>query len=171
MLKTFLTSALLITSISAHSSIVLQSGESFSSSFNLTDDGEAFKITDFYWDAGILLNFSDTSADVTFTAYEDTAGTQQVFSGSLFEPQSGLRTYLGSPMTLFSDLDGRFTITNNGTGDIEVIDIIISNFAGNTLPSNIATATITPSAVPVPAAVWLFGSGLIGLLGISRRKH
>ncbi len=27
------------------------------------------------------------------------------------------------------------------------------------------------SAVPVPAAVWLFGSGLIGLLGLARRKH
>ena len=26
------------------------------------------------------------------------------------------------------------------------------------------------SAVPVPAAVWLFGSGLLGLIGISRRK-
>lgn len=28
----------------------------------------------------------------------------------------------------------------------------------------------TPSAVPVPAAVWLFGSGLLGLVGIARRK-
>lgn len=27
------------------------------------------------------------------------------------------------------------------------------------------------SAVPVPAAVWLFGSGLIGLVGIARRKR
>lgn len=27
-----------------------------------------------------------------------------------------------------------------------------------------------PSAVPVPAAVWLFGSGLLGLIGIARRK-
>ena len=27
------------------------------------------------------------------------------------------------------------------------------------------------SAVPVPAAVWLFGSGLIGLLGLARRKR
>ena len=26
------------------------------------------------------------------------------------------------------------------------------------------------SAVPVPAAVWLFGSGLIGLIGVARRK-
>jgi len=27
------------------------------------------------------------------------------------------------------------------------------------------------SAVPLPAAVWLFGGGLIGLLGVARRKH
>jgi hypothetical protein len=27
-----------------------------------------------------------------------------------------------------------------------------------------------PSAVPIPAAAWLFGSALIGLLGIARRK-
>lgn len=32
------------------------------------------------------------------------------------------------------------------------------------------TYTNAPSAVPVPAAVWLFGSGLIGLAGIARRK-
>ena len=29
---------------------------------------------------------------------------------------------------------------------------------------------ISTSAVPVPAAVWLFGSGLIGLIGVARRK-
>jgi hypothetical protein len=26
------------------------------------------------------------------------------------------------------------------------------------------------SPVPIPAAVWLFGSGLLGLIGIARRK-
>ena len=30
--------------------------------------------------------------------------------------------------------------------------------------------TADVAAVPVPAAVWLFGSGLIGLVGIARRK-
>lgn len=30
---------------------------------------------------------------------------------------------------------------------------------------------ITPSAVPVPAAVWLLGSGLLGLVGVARRKN
>jgi hypothetical protein len=29
---------------------------------------------------------------------------------------------------------------------------------------------ITVNAVPVPAAAWLFGSGLIGLVGVARRK-
>ena len=28
----------------------------------------------------------------------------------------------------------------------------------------------SPSAVPVPAAAWLFGSGLVGLIGVARRK-
>jgi len=38
-------------------------------------------------------------------------------------------------------------------------------------PGVIATGTIGASAVvPVPAAVWLFGSGLLGLVGIARRK-
>ncbi|TCV80121.1 VPLPA-CTERM sorting domain-containing protein [Sulfurirhabdus autotrophica] len=37
-------------------------------------------------------------------------------------------------------------------------------FAGST------NASLPPSAVPVPAAAWLLGSGLIGLIGVSRRK-
>lgn len=32
------------------------------------------------------------------------------------------------------------------------------------------TITATPAVVPIPAAVWLFGSGLIGLIGAARRK-
>lgn len=29
---------------------------------------------------------------------------------------------------------------------------------------------ISPSVVPIPAAIWLFGSGMIGLVGVARRK-
>jgi len=29
---------------------------------------------------------------------------------------------------------------------------------------------IAPSIVPIPPAVWLFGSGLLGLIGVARRK-
>lgn len=43
--------------------------------------------------------------------------------------------------------------------------------AGSWLLTNAGTLEYaTVSAVPVPAAVWLFGSGLVGLVGIARRK-
>jgi len=45
-------------------------------------------------------------------------------------------------------------------------------FPGNE-PLWTGTGSITegaPAAVPVPAAVWLFGSGLVGLAGIARRR-
>jgi hypothetical protein len=32
------------------------------------------------------------------------------------------------------------------------------------------SVTADVSAVPVPAAAWLFGSGLLGLVGVARRK-
>lgn len=31
-------------------------------------------------------------------------------------------------------------------------------------------ASLTVTAVPIPAAVWLFGSGLLGLVGVARRR-
>lgn len=34
-----------------------------------------------------------------------------------------------------------------------------------------ANLVATPSAVPVPTAAWLFGSGLLGLVGVARRRN
>lgn len=42
-------------------------------------------------------------------------------------------------------------------------------FAGNLHTKSVTT--FTPSAVPVPAAAWLFGSGLLGLAGTARRRR
>ena len=36
--------------------------------------------------------------------------------------------------------------------------------------TEVYNVAITPSAIPVPAAVWLFGSGLLGLVGVARRR-
>jgi len=33
----------------------------------------------------------------------------------------------------------------------------------------IDTARLTANAVPIPAALWLFGAGLLGLIGIRRK--
>lgn len=37
-------------------------------------------------------------------------------------------------------------------------------------PATGVASLTTPSAVPVPAAAWLLGSGLVGLVGVARRK-
>jgi hypothetical protein len=57
--------------------------------------------------------------------------------------------------------------------DLPTDGVSMSTFAG-TWSVDAAAGTLNytagVSAVPVPAAVWLFGSGLLGLVGISRRK-
>lgn len=46
-----------------------------------------------------------------------------------------------------------------------------SDLSGGPIANNYFGATINPAAVvPVPAAVWLFGSGLLGLVGVARRR-
>ena len=57
-----------------------------------------------------------------------------------------------------------FCVTTPCPVDTATINFI-GNFANET---NVGTWHI--QAVPVPAAVWLFGSGLIGLIGVARRK-
>jgi hypothetical protein len=43
----------------------------------------------------------------------------------------------------------------------------ISSFSDEEI---VAEGTMSVSPIPIPAAVWLFGSGLLGLVGIARRK-
>jgi len=50
----------------------------------------------------------------------------------------------------------------------------ITSVNGNTIDANdllvAADGNLALQAIPIPAAVWLFGSGLLGLVGIARRK-
>ena len=49
--------------------------------------------------------------------------------------------------------------------------LILGGYDGTTAGTNLAyTATITAAPVPLPAAVWMFGAGLMGWLGIQKRK-
>lgn len=64
-----------------------------------------------------------------------------------------------SPFSLYSNLtnqDGQFRL------------VFTSSHADHTLIGNLTSLTASP--VPLPAAAWLFGSGVIGLVGLARRK-
>jgi hypothetical protein len=64
---------------------------------------------------------------------------------------------------------------NFGTFNVETSDALKGGFTIEdpiAYNGDIISGSITPSfsVVPIPAAVWLFGSGLLGLLGVARRK-
>jgi len=44
-------------------------------------------------------------------------------------------------------------------------------FNAKTFGSNHPLFVVTAAPVPVPAALWLFGSGIVGLVGLARRKR
>ena len=43
--------------------------------------------------------------------------------------------------------------------------------AGGSVSPTTIDVDLTVSSVPVPAAVWLFGSGILGLIGMTKRKN
>ncbi|VAW79336.1 hypothetical protein MNBD_GAMMA15-1239 [hydrothermal vent metagenome] len=64
-------------------------------------------------------------------------------------------------LNFLAPFDGFGTFTSNGNffwGDDDPGLVVQGNWSNNTSP------------VPVPAAIWLFGSGLLGLVGVARRR-
>lgn len=71
----------------------------------------------------------------------------------------------------FADWDGTFTTRPNyHTSGLGAGAAITSLLSSNLDLIDTTAGHFLVRAVPVPAAVWLFGSGLIGLVGIARRK-
>lgn len=57
-----------------------------------------------------------------------------------------------------------------GISDIHLADGTVLSGYSLTSDSGFNWTNAYPTTVPVPAALWLFGSGLLGLIGVSRRK-
>ena len=88
---------------------------------------------------------------------------------------------LGSSGTVTAYLDGSVvgSISLFGDGDGNTHNLIdLSSFglidqlvlSSSLDPAGLGYDNFSFSVVPVPAAVWLFGSGLLGLIGVTRRK-
>jgi len=182
MYKTIATAFLALTSLSANAAVTLGNGESYSSAFELVSYADAAKLTDNFWEVGLGVideNNQPFSAPtgapsyVTLTLYENTNFTNEVFSGTqnTRDWMGDYGVYFWGNSSLFTDLNGSFTVSYSGDNNANLFEVVISNFAGSLAPSNVASIYIdpTPSAVPLPAAAWLMISGL-GVLGLLRRK-
>lgn len=87
----------------------------------------------------------------------NTAWHQNAFAGYPFLLRAdGMRIIDAMDYSLYTDLSGIPLSAYNQNGQL-------INLEGNVIQDL--------SAVPVPAAVWLFGSGLIGLIGFARKRN
>jgi xanthosine utilization system XapX-like protein len=93
-------------------------------------------------------------------------GTDLIFDNQLFP---GSDPVLDGNGLVFKASDGSsyLNIWGNGPSNYTVFYLSASVYGGGTPTGNVTLTPVTPT--PIPAAFWLLGSGLVGLVGIRRR--
>ena len=143
--------------------------------------GSASSITDVYFDDGSLLALASVE-NGPFVNFSQYASPPNLPGGSSINPPfvttagfladsnppvqpNGVNPgeWLKIKFTLQSFRTYADVISELTDGSLR-IGIHVQGFAGG------ESASFVNNPVPVPAAVWLFGSGLLGLIGIARRK-
>ncbi len=163
-------------------------GENFFGSFEMDESvvasGSSIKIF-----TGAMDNFTLNVGSFVFTGengnirqFSSAGGTSDFFSVSIDNIVGTLTGNVGSSILTGFKVDWRganlFDPTSQLANNLTIADfsytrttIEFDNTVFNTAINNASDITFGPSAVPVPAAAWLFGSGLLGLVGIARRRH
>jgi len=104
------------------------------------------------------VHFAELFSEV---APSGTSKSEILGGGPLFPASSTTWQFYTFTTTLGPDVSNGLTLQfNAATGAI----------AGSTSLLEIDNVSIQANVIPVPAAVWLFGSGLVGLVGVARRK-
>ena len=142
------------------------------------DDSGVLTITSSFHFSAAVYPTNPVESDLTATSV-----FQGTYSGGTFTVTSGTETYTSCSGYCSAGFLG-------GAADGSVVRDYDTEFgftfgsvtlAGGTAQGDVALAggsyealrtfTLTPSEVPVPAAAWLFGSGVIGLMGAARRRR
>ena len=123
-----------------------------------------FNAIDYGLQAGDVLSgtdlYHDNDASGTFTAGD----TYLTDVGSVATPYSDTLQLLPADMQGATPMAGTEASIGFIDGPFPGIQGMLDIGSGNSLH------VTSVSAVPVPTAVWLFGSGLLGLIGVARRK-
>jgi hypothetical protein len=144
-------------------------------------------------EAKLQLEYTDNggatwiNTPITVGSANASAGLQALTNSSSASTVSGSYIYAsgGKGQNWFTGLTATITdplaannpnfaiaLVNAATGvdDLSMKGTALNNSSGNWRFDNVVISGSAVSAVPVPAAVWLFGSALAGFLGLKRRK-
>jgi hypothetical protein len=140
-------------------------------SFDVTIGSKSYSLIPSSYDSRSEIGIMDDIE--TFGVYEDYIR----FLGSVFENgnsifhflQLGFRTNTITPSSWIETSSVLPTDINLNTADIATGSIRLDPFSfTHAVFFSISNATM--SVIPIPPAIWLFGSGLLGLIVIARRK-
>lgn len=135
-------------------------GTVFTGTYTDTQVGATGYITDWdiTWDIGTGLGTSTLTA-CTVTGYVDLCAAQ-------FNSLIGQVNNIGGAPT---PIAGGFQLQMIATG--VPVDVSFDNIPDGTITvTQTYNFTANASEVPVPAAAWLFGSALVGLVGVGRKR-
>jgi hypothetical protein len=131
-----------------------------SSPFNVSDVDLTILLVGTGGHAGSVTLFGGSQSNPAPLLFNLADGAGYTGYNSLTDPGGNETTYAIYAITLH--LADAFTGTFSGVS----LEIGGNTAGSSAVPSMIGT--VTP--VPIPAAVWLFGSGLLGLAGIVRKR-
>lgn len=124
--------------------------------------------------SGWFYSSSYSNSNVDVFVYSDLVDLSTVTDASVFSYTTTGAEYAEEGDTVF------FRGTNGYFGAWRIDDIYVNPAGEDVFPYTFltgqwyfqddGTGNFSGSVVPVPAAVWLFGSGLVGLIGVARRK-
>jgi len=134
--------------------------------FNFDIDATAFTIVT----TGDPIDIADTVFTLTSTSTAGYDGDEGYFSGT-FSVGTSLTGFFDNLLVYsLGRADGGFEGLVSYDGGSLMGDLtggsIVGTFSDIGMVAELGDVTV----VPVPAAVWLFGSGLLGLVGVARRK-
>jgi hypothetical protein len=147
--------------------LVLVSGASQAASLTWTLEGVTFD------DGGTAVGSFNYDADTgIFSNIEiDTFGSVEASYGTLFHTDHLVVQFIGvlTDTTITSTLLLALSSTLTNAGGTVDLDAVIE------LPSmpparSGSVGYLSAPVVPIPATVWLFGSGLLGLIGVAWRR-